>query len=217
MTKKNLTAATPKPLLNKEQQLFVREYLKDLNATQAVMRSYGMKQSSAQAKGSRLLSNLKVAQEIQKEFSKRTEKVEIDVEMVLKGLKDFAMANPKDAYEEDGTLKSIHDMPESLQKSISSLEVDEIWEFQGNGKEKRKTKIGETKKIRFWDKAKGLELLGKYLAMFIDRQRLEDPNGQPLPAVEVHVHRHIAHTQPTSEIPTQQIDLQIRPEVQSNV
>lgn len=213
MAKKKPISSTPKPLLNKEQQLFVREYLKDLNAKQACIRAYGQKPDSAKTKGSRLLSNPIVAEEIAKEFAKRTEKVEIDVEMVLKGLKDFAMANPKDAYNEDGSLKSIHDMPESLQKSIASLEVDEIWEIQREGRQKTKVQIGETKRIKFWDKAKGLELLGKYLAMFVERQRLEDPNGQPLPAIQINIHKHssvpLSKEQTLPAIP--------RPEVASNV
>ena len=48
------------------------------------------------------------------------------------------------------------------------LEVVEL--FDGTGKEK--THIGYTKKIRFWDKMKAIELHGKSFGMFIDRREV---------------------------------------------
>ena len=179
--------------LTPKQELFVREYLKDLNAKQACIR-VGYPINSAKVRGSQMLSNTNVADAISEQFKKRTEKVEISVEWVLTQIKAIAECDPQDAYNEDGSLKPLSEIPVAVRKTISSIEVDEIWEMQqdeDNPRRRHKVQIGETKKVRFWSKDHSLELLGKYLAMFVERQRHEDPSGNALPAVQVHIHKSL--------------------------
>lgn len=68
--------------LTDKQAAFVREYLVDLNATQAAIRS-GYAPRSAEVTGSRLLSNDKVASAIQAGMDKRAAKTGITAEKVL--------------------------------------------------------------------------------------------------------------------------------------
>jgi hypothetical protein len=58
MAKTGTRAATADKPLNPRQLLFVSEYLKDLNATQAYQRSYGVKRSVAETAGPRLLADV---------------------------------------------------------------------------------------------------------------------------------------------------------------
>ncbi len=73
------------PVLNEKQKRFVAEYLIDLNATQAAIRS-GYSAKTAQEQGSRLLSNAIVAEAIAKGAEKRIRKAEITAQDVLDGL-----------------------------------------------------------------------------------------------------------------------------------
>ena len=59
--------------LTPKQQRFVEEYLIDLNATQAAIRS-GYSEKTAQERSSRLLSNVMVQAAIQEAQSKRAER-----------------------------------------------------------------------------------------------------------------------------------------------
>jgi len=68
--------------LTPKQQAFVREYLIDLNATQAAIRC-GYSEASAEVQGCRLLSNDKIAEAIQSEMEKRSKRTQISADYVL--------------------------------------------------------------------------------------------------------------------------------------
>jgi phage terminase small subunit len=184
---KTKDASSKSSKLNPKQELFIREYLKDFNGTQAAIRA-GYPKHRARFQATQALSNPHIELAISTEMLRRTAKVEVDVEFVLKELLQIANCDVAEAFEENGGLKSIHDIPTPIRKTISSFEVEEIWEMQqdeDNPRRRHKVQIGELKKVKFWDKKGSLELLGKYLAMFVERQRFEDKDGQPLPPVQV--------------------------------
>lgn len=71
--------------LTPRQKAFVREYLVDMNATQAAIRAkYSAK--TAEQQGPRLLGNVGVAAAIAAAQAKRSAKVELTAEMVVRGL-----------------------------------------------------------------------------------------------------------------------------------
>lgn len=75
--------------LTAKQELFCNEYLVDLNATQACIRaSYSVKTAIEQ--GSRLLTNVKVQEYIQKRMKDREKRTEITQDRVLKELAHIA-------------------------------------------------------------------------------------------------------------------------------
>lgn len=69
--------------LTDKQELFAREYLKDLNATQAAIRA-GYSEKTAQVQSSRLLSNVMVQQYVSELAKERNNRVGIDVDYVLR-------------------------------------------------------------------------------------------------------------------------------------
>ena len=73
--------------LTPKQQAFVEQYLVDRNGTQAAIRA-GYAPKAAQEQASRLLSNAMVAAAIAEAGKKASAKVELDVEWVLRGIKE---------------------------------------------------------------------------------------------------------------------------------
>ena len=69
--------------LNEKQKRFIKEYLIDLNATQAAIRA-GYSEATAYSQGQRLLKHVEVAPLIAEEQRKRGERTEITADYVLK-------------------------------------------------------------------------------------------------------------------------------------
>ncbi|MGI6078863.1 MAG: terminase small subunit [Fastidiosipilaceae bacterium] len=77
------------------QKMFVKEYLIDLNATQAAIRAgYSPKHANKQAQNLMLREDIQKA--IQKEMQKREQRTEITADKVLQQWWDIATANPND-------------------------------------------------------------------------------------------------------------------------
>ena len=83
-----------------KQQAFVREYLIDLNATQAAIRA-GYSKRNADKIGSELLGKTRVDKAVQEGMDKRAEKVSLEAEDVLKSIIRLGVkAEEADRYNE---------------------------------------------------------------------------------------------------------------------
>ena len=149
--------------LTEDQELFCREYIKDLNGKQAAIRA-GYAEASAEVQACRLLSHDKVKHFVQVLMDKRNAKLEVSSDDVLRELMKIGYADIRQIFNEDGTIKDPKDWPDDIAKCIASIEVLE--EHEGYGKDK--VFIGYTKKVKFWDKTKCLELIGKHKQLFSD-------------------------------------------------
>ena len=157
--------------LKEKHEQFCREYIVDLNATQAYLRVYkSSSEKAANKNATRLMVNDGVQKRIQELANERADRTEVNADTVLKGLLEIATTDIAEAFNEDGTLKPIHEIPIEVRKAISSIEVNEL--FEGFGKER--TQIGLTKKIKFWDKVRSLENLGRHLKLFTDKLEVTD-------------------------------------------
>lgn len=161
--------------LTPKHEAFVREYLVDLNATQAAIRA-GYSPKTARQVGAENLSKPVIQAFVSKLIQERASRVEVSADTVLSELLKLAMTDIGQAFKEDGSLKAIHDMPEDVRRAIAGVDVFE--EFEGRGEDREQ--IGWTKKIRFWDKTKALEMLGRHLKLFTDKLEHAGPNGGPL-------------------------------------
>jgi phage terminase small subunit len=150
--------------LTQKQRVFVAQYLIDGNATRAAIAA-GYSKKTAQMQGSRLLTNVMVAAEIDKKTEKLLDKLDITADRVLSEIAKLAFFDPRKLFNSDGSPKQILELDDDTAAAIAGLEVNEL--FEGNGDEKHA--YGLVKKIKIADKGVNLERLGKHLKLFTDK------------------------------------------------
>ena len=74
--------------LTPKQKIFCKEYIVDLNASQAMIRA-GYSATAANVGGSKMLANSNIRAEIDRLMHKRSEKLEINAENVLNSILDI--------------------------------------------------------------------------------------------------------------------------------
>jgi phage terminase small subunit len=146
-----------------KQQRFVKEYLIDLNATQAAIRS-GYSKRTANEQGARLLANASVKAAIDRGMKKIAERCDITAEKVLREISLVAFANMKTFTKWGPSGVEIMDSG-GLTKDQSAA-IAEVSETV--------TKEGGSKRVKLHDKLKALELLGKHLILFTDKLEVKD-------------------------------------------
>lgn len=162
---------------------FVAEYLVDLNATQAAIRA-GYAPGSAAVTGCKLLRTAKVKSAVAAAMAERQRRTAITQDAVLEELWRVAKSDLAKAFDKDGCLLPIHEMPEEARAALAGLETEEL--FEGKGEERVQT--GQSRKVKHWDKVKALELVGKHLGMFKEKVEMSGEGGGPL-VVEVRTYK----------------------------
>ncbi|EKQ5681721.1 terminase small subunit, partial [Escherichia coli] len=141
--------------LTDKQELFAREYLKDLNGTQAAIRA-GYSEKTANEQASRLLANVNVQKFVAELKTARVEQTGIDAAYVLRRLVEIDQMDVLDILLQDGELKPIKDWPKVWRTTLSGMDVVEMVSADS---------AALLKKIKWPDKVKNLELLGKHVSV----------------------------------------------------
>lgn len=147
--------------LTPKQAVFVKEYLKDLNATQAAIRA-GYAEKNAGIVGYQLLQKTLISDAIQAQKDKRAERTDISIDRVLLEYKRLATFDLRKAFGPDGELLPIHELDDDTAAAISAIESDDL--FEGFGEERKK--IGVVRKIKTCDKRAALSDVMKHLGGF---------------------------------------------------
>ncbi|MGL4588424.1 MAG: terminase small subunit [Acinetobacter ursingii] len=147
--------------LTAKQQRFVEEYLIDLNATQAAIRA-GYSEKTANEIGAENLAKPSIAKAIQDALKERSERVQIDADYVLKRLVEIDQMDVLDIMDDDGNVKPLRDWPKIWRQYISNIETISMDDGEG-----------WLKKIKWPDKVKNLELLGKHISVGAFKDKVE--------------------------------------------
>ena len=153
--------------LTPKQQRFVEEYLIDLNATQAAIRA-GYSEKTAHSIGAENLIKPEIQKAIADAQAKREERTQIDSDYVLKRLVEIDQMDVLDIMDDDGNVKPLRDWPKIWRQYISNIETISMDDGEG-----------WLKKIKWPDKVKNLELLGKHVSVGAFKDKIEHtgPNG----------------------------------------
>jgi len=142
-----------------KQELFCIEYIKDFNGTKAAIRAEYSEKSAASI-AAELLRKPHIQERIIELKAERIRKTKVDAAWLLTRLHDEAEADIADIYNEDMTLKPIHEWPKIWRQGlVQGVDVAEIWD--GYGEEKQI--IGQLKKVRLSNRMDRLNAIGKHI------------------------------------------------------
>jgi len=121
---------------------------------------------AAAGNASRLFKHPFVQAELKRLAKLQEKRLEIKSDEILSELLKSALSDVRELFDDNGILKEAKDWPDHIARAVSSIQIEEIkeWDFEAR---EHKFK-GYTKKIKLWDKIKALELLGKHLKLFQD-------------------------------------------------
>ena len=140
------------PKLTDRQKEFVRQYLVDLNATQAAIRA-GYSVKTAYRQGADLLQKTSIREAIEKAQAKRARRVEVT--------QDYVLSNLVEVVERTMQRAPVLDRKG---EQVTDEEGRAVWTFDAKGANR------------------ALELLGKHLGIFTDKVKAEvsGPDGGPV-------------------------------------
>lgn len=149
--------------LTDKQIMFVKEYLIDLNATQAAIRA-GYSKKTAGKIGNENLTKPEIQAEIEKCMKAREKRTEVTQDRVVQELAAIAFARATDYAEvvnNSVKIKNTDQLEENQVRAIAGIKEG------ANGVE-----------IKLNDKEKALELLGRHLGMFKDKVEVSGLNDE---------------------------------------
>lgn len=168
---KRAKAGTSKEAAAARKALFVEAYIANGgNATQAAIAA-GYSAKTAGSMGSQLLKDIKVSEEIAKSAKALANKYELTAERTIREIARLAYSDPRRFYNADGSIKAIHELDDDTAATIASVEVD-VLRLDG-------TRVGETVKVKQWDKNAALEKAMKFHGLY------EKDNAQRNPFAEM--------------------------------
>jgi phage terminase small subunit len=167
--------------LTDKQRLFVFEYLKDHNGTQAAIRA-GYSKTTAAQQATRLLRNAHVKAEVAKHVEKAAKKVDLTLPMVLEELALIGFANMGDYFRVTSDGDPVIDLAQLTHEqkaAIADLTVEDFTD--GRGDDAR-----NVRRVRFklHDKRAALVDLGKHLGMGGGKHEIDMTLRAPRPDLQ---------------------------------
>jgi phage terminase small subunit len=150
--------------LNDKQLAFCREYIVDLNSTQAAIRA-GYSDKTAGAIGSRLLKNVKVEAEIKRLMDQRSERTNVTADDVVRQLAKIAFLDMRDIVDWGMEKRERKDGSEYMAEYVRPRNAEEV-----DGTLIQSVKMGKFGfEIMIPDRMRAMEMLAKHLGVYDDR------------------------------------------------
>jgi phage terminase small subunit len=161
-------AGTSKAAAAQRKKLFASAFLANGgNQTQAAIAAGYKAGAAAEKAGYRLSKDVQVIARIAAGRERAGQKAELTAERTLKEVARLAYFDPRKLYKPDGTLKAVHELDDDTAAAVSAVEIDEI---KADG-----AVIGQTRKIKHWDKNQALEKAMKHLGLYEKDNRQSRP------------------------------------------
>jgi len=161
--------------LTLKQENFCLAYIETGNASEAYRRAFNterMKPETITKRASELLSEGAIKGRLESYKKPVIEKMELTLEKVITENMRLAFFDIRTMFNENGTLKPVSEWSDAIGASVKSIEVNEL--FEGSGQDR--IRIGETKKISFWDKGAAIDRLMKHLGGYEKDNKQKENN-----------------------------------------
>ena len=157
--------------LTEKEELYCRKYVELLNQRQAYMASRDterMKPNTVDRRASELHQKPHIQARINELMAEREQRLQIDADYVLRRLVEIDQMDVLDILKEDGALKPISEWPKCWRTTLSGLDINTtITNYDET------TPENILKKIKWPDKVKNLELIGKHVRVGAFREQLD--------------------------------------------
>lgn len=171
-------AAEPKPHKRKSTQFkpltdrvesYCQEYIKcPENQTQAAINA-GYSAKTAAKFASQNMRDERVQKRIAELMEERNKRNRVSADYVLMRLVEIDQMDVIDILNDDMSIKPVSDWPKVWRQYLTGFELADMFEGRGDEKEL----VGILKKIKWPDKVKNLELIGKHVDVNAFKERLE--------------------------------------------
>jgi phage terminase small subunit len=168
------------PELTPRQSLFVKEYLLDMNATQAFIRSGGDPDKAHLAQA--IMRSKRVRRAIARALANRNVRIGLTADAVLHELACLSMSSLEHyRINDEGHVELTEGAPEIAMRAVQSIKrrVRETYHKDTGHLVDRSVET----EIKLWDKVKPLHLLAKHVGLQVDRVEVTGPNGGPVETV----------------------------------
>lgn len=150
------------------QEAYAQEYTKcPENQTQAAINA-GFSPNTAAVKASVMMRDERIQKRIAELMEERNKRLRVSADYVLLRLVEIDQMDVIDILKDDGTLKPIREWPKIWRTTLSGFDLSST--IMNMNEDSIETIL---KKIKWPDKVKNLELIGKHVDVNAFRERLE--------------------------------------------
>ncbi|EJM1936425.1 terminase small subunit [Salmonella enterica] len=151
------------------QEAYAQEYTKcPENQTQAAINA-GFSPNTAAVKASVMMRDERIQKRIAELMEERNKRLRVSADYVLLRLVEIDQMDVIDILNDDMSIKPVSEWPKVWRQYLTGFELADMFEGRGDEKEL----VGILKKIKWPDKVKSLELIGKHVDVNAFKERLE--------------------------------------------
>lgn len=151
------------------QEAYCQSYIKTPeNQSQAAIDA-GFSPNTAHVKASVMMRDERIQKRIAELMEERNKRNRISADYVLMRLVEIDQMDVIDILNDDMSIKPVSEWPKVWRQYLTGFELADMFEGRGDEKEL----VGILKKIKWPDKVKNLELIGKHVDVNAFKERLE--------------------------------------------
>lgn len=168
-TKEHKRKSTQYKPLTAMQEAYAQEYIKcPENQAQAAINA-GFSPKSAHVKASIMMRDERIQKRIAELMAERNKRLRVSADYVLLRLVEIDQMDVLDILNDDMSIKPVSQWPKVWRQYLSGFDLADMFEGRGDDKEL----VGILKKIKWPDKVKNLELIGKHVDVNAFKERVE--------------------------------------------
>ncbi len=151
------------------QEAYCQSYIKTPeNQTQAAINA-GFSPNTAAVKASVMMRDERIQKRIAELMEDRNKRMRVSADYVLMRLVEIDQMDVIDILNDDMSIKPVSEWPKVWRQYLTGFELADMFEGRGDEKEL----VGILKKIKWPDKVKNLELIGKHVDVNAFKERLD--------------------------------------------
>ncbi|WP_407065414.1 terminase small subunit [Enterobacter roggenkampii] len=151
------------------QEAYCQSYIKSPeNQSQAAIDA-GFSPNTAAVKASVMMRDERIQKRIAELMEERNKRMRVSADYVLMRLVEIDQMDVLDILNDDMSIKPVSEWPKVWRQYLTGFELADMFEGRGDEKEL----VGILKKIKWPDKVKNLELIGKHVDVNAFKERLE--------------------------------------------